>query len=70
MTHCNAKDINWLYRQPEKPQEAKQLVLRAYLRDTALVIECGAQSCTVDLEPLFLRIQAQRRGRMKKTSDG
>lgn len=70
MTHCNAKDINWLYKQPEKSQEAKQPVLRVYLRDTALVIEYGTQSCTVDLEPLFLRIQAQRRGRMKKTSDG
>ena len=62
----NAKDVNWLYRQPKDGTQDKQPVLRAYLRDTALVIEYGAQSCTVDLAPLANAFKRPKKGRPKK----
>lgn len=62
----NAKDVNWLYRQPKDGTQDKQPVLRAYLRDTALVIEYGAQSCTVDLSPLVDALTRPKKGRPKK----
>ena len=47
---CNAKDVNWLYKQPEKAEKHR---LKARLYNNILYIEYGEQSCAVDLSPLM-----------------
>lgn len=46
----NAKDVNWLYRQPEMPEKPR---LKARLYNNILYIEFGEQSCSVDMTPLM-----------------
>lgn len=66
----NAKDVNWLYKQPKDGTQDKLPVLRAYLRDTVLVIEYGAQSCAVDLASLADAFVRSKKGRPKKDKNG